>query len=127
MNKNEKNIDKLTRDLLKGMEVVPSTSLNMRIMGMITKEKRKRVYSYVERQGITFKHIFWLIAYVLLAGGLLYTLFLLPDGTGQMADLFSSYFPILLTIASGIACFFLFVTLDGWLSTKDPSRFPHEK
>ena len=33
-----------------------------------------------------------------------------------------AYFPIVLTIASGISCFFLFTQLDNWLKREEIRR-----
>ena len=45
MNMNEKDIDHLTRKLMRGTAEQPSASLNSRIMALIIQEK-KRVYKY---------------------------------------------------------------------------------
>ena len=46
MNMNEKDIDHLTRKLMRGTAEQPSASLNSRIMALIIQEK-KRVYKYL--------------------------------------------------------------------------------
>ncbi len=45
MNMNEKDIDHLTRKLMRGTAEQPSASLSSRIMALIMQEK-KRVYKY---------------------------------------------------------------------------------
>ncbi len=53
MNMNEKDIDHLTRKLMRGTAEQPSASLNSRIMALIIQEK-KRVYKYYIKKRFTF-------------------------------------------------------------------------
>ncbi len=52
MNMNEKDIDHLTRKLMRGTAEQPSASLNSRIMALIIQEK-KRVYKYYIKKRFT--------------------------------------------------------------------------
>ena len=94
MNMNEKDIDHLTRKLMRGTAEQPSASLNSRIMALIIQEK-KRVYKYYIKK---------------------------PGGAETVLGSLRAYFPIVLTIASGISCFFLFTQLDNWLKREEIRR-----
>ena len=72
MNMNEKDIDHLTRKLMRGTAEQPSASLNSRIMALIIQEK-KRVYKYYIKKRFTPVGIFSIfVAYMLVLVGILY-------------------------------------------------------
>ena len=112
MNMNEKDIDHLTRKLMRGTAEQPSASLNSRIMALIIQEK-KRVYKYYIKKRFTPVGIFSIfVAYMLVLVGILYLVKLSPGGAETVLGSLRAYFPIVLTIASGISCFFLFTQLE---------------
>ena len=78
MNMNEKDIDHLTRKLMRGTAEQPSASLNSRIMALIIQEK-KRVYKYYIKKRFTPVGIFSIfVAYMLVLVGILYLVKLSP-------------------------------------------------
>ena len=112
MNMNEKDIDHLTRKLMRGTAEQPSASLNSRIMALIIQEK-KRVYKYYIKKRFTPVGIFSIfVAYMLVLVGILYLVKLSPGGAETVLGSLRAYFPIVLTIASGISCFFLFTPVS---------------
>ena len=114
MNMNEKDIDHLTRKLMRGTAEQPSASLNSRI---------KRVYKYYIKKRFTPVGIFSIfVAYMLVLVGILYLVKLSPGGAETVLGSLRAYFPIVLTIASGISCFFLFTQLDNWLKREEIRR-----
>ena len=118
MNMNEKDIDHLTRKLMRGTAEQPSASLNSRIMALIIQEK-KRVYKYYIKKRFTPVGIFRIfVSYMLVLVGILYLVKLSQSGEEKVLP----YFPIVLTIASGISCFFLFTQLDNWLKREEIRR-----
>mgnify|MGYP003232818854 CR=1 FL=1 len=117
MNMNEKDIDHLTRKLMRGTAEQPSASLNSRIMALIIQEK-KRVYKYYIKKRFTPVGIFSMLVLV----GILYLVKLSPGGAETVLGSLRAYFPIVLTIASGISCFFLFTQLDNWLKREEIRR-----
>ena len=122
MNMNEKDIDHLTRKLMRGTAEQPSASLNSRIMALIIQEK-KRVYKYYIKKRFTPVGIFSIfVAYMLVLVGILYLVKLSPGGAETVLGSLRAYFPIVLTIASGISCFFLFTQLDNWLKREEIRR-----
>lgn len=122
MNMNEKDIDHLTRKLMRETAEQPSASLNARIMALIMQEK-KRVYKYYIKKQFTPVGIFsMLVAYLFVLVGVLYLVKLSPGGTDTVLGSLRAYFPIVLTIASGISCFFLFTQLDNWLRGEEIRR-----
>ena len=122
MNTNEKDIDHLTRKLMRGTAEQPSASLNSRIMALIIQEK-KRVYKYYIKKRFTPVGIFSIfVAYMLVLVGILYLVKLSPGGAETVLGSLRAYFPIVLTIASGISCFFLFTQLDNWLKREEIRR-----
>ncbi|MDD2952774.1 MAG: hypothetical protein PHC95_06390 [Parabacteroides sp.] len=119
---NEKDIDHLTRKLMRETAEQPSASLNARIMALIMQEK-KRVYKYYIKKQFTPVGIFsMLVAYLFVLVGVLYLVKLSPGGTDTVLGSLRAYFPIVLTIASGISCFFLFTQLDNWLRGEEIRR-----
>ena len=113
MNMNEKDIDHLTRKLMRGTAEQPSASLNSRIMALIMQEKKR----------VTPVGIFSMfVAYMLVLVGILYLVKLSPGGAETVLGSLRAYFPIVLTIASGISCFFLFTQLDNWLKREEIRR-----
>ena len=122
MNMNEKDIDHLTRKLMRGTAEQPSASLNSRIMALIIQEK-KRVYKYYIKKRFTPVGIFSIfVAYMLVLVGILYLVKLSPGGAETVLGSLRAYFTIVLTIASGISCFFLFTQLDNWLKREEIRR-----
>jgi len=89
MNMNEKDIDHLTRKLMRGTAEQPSASLNSRIMALIIQEK-KRVYKYYIKKRFTPVGIFSIfVAYMLVLVGILY----FSGRGGNGFRLFASLFP----------------------------------
>lgn len=122
MNMNEKDIDCLTRELMRGTAEQPSASLNSRIMALIMQEK-KRVYKYYIKKRFTPGGIISMfVAYMLVLVGILYLVKLSPGGTEMILGSLRTYFPVVLTIATGISCFFLFTQLDNWLKREEMRR-----
>ena len=94
MNMNEKDIDHLTRKLMRGTAEQPSASLNSRIMALIIQEK-KRVYKYYIKKRFTPVGIFSIfVAYMLVLVGILYLVKLSPGGTETVLGSLRAYFPI---------------------------------
>ncbi len=117
----EKDIDCLTRELMRGTAEQPSASLNSRIMALIMR-KKKRVYKYYAKRWLTPAGIFVMfLAYMLILVGILY-LFKSFGGKETVLDSLRVYFPVILTIVSGISCFFLFIQLDNWLRREEIRR-----
>ena len=115
MSTNEKEIDRLTRELLEGTAERPSASLNDRIMGLIFQERRKRSVAYV-RRGLTPLGVFGLfLAYALVCGGILWLMGNTAGSVARVTGAMRAYFPLLVAAASAIACFFLFTQVDNWL------------
>ena len=93
-----------------------------RIMALIIQEK-KRVYKYYIKKRFTPVGIFSIfVAYMLVLVGILYLVKLSPGGAETVLGSLRAYFPIVLTIASGISCFFLFTQLDNWLKREEIRR-----
>ena len=86
MNMNEKDIDHLTRKLMRGTAEQPSASLNSRIMALIIQEK-KRVYKYYIKKRFTPVGIFSIfVAYMLVLVGILYFYAFLPDASSSFSS-----------------------------------------
>lgn len=118
MNTNEKELDRLTRGLMRDAIEQPSPSLNARIMGLIMAEKTKAFKYHMRRlppMGVIFA---LLLVYILLVLGLL----MLYNGAENSPSAFSQvmrrYFPLLLTVGSGISFSYLFAELDKWLKRR---------
>ena len=93
MNMNEKDIDHLTRKLMRGTAEQPSASLNSRIMALIIQEK-KRVYKYYIKKRFTPVGIFSIfVAYMLVLVGILYLVKLSPGGAETVLGSLRAYFP----------------------------------
>lgn len=122
MKMNENDIDHLTRNLMRGTAEQPSPALNGRIMALIMQEKR-RVYKYYVKKRFTPGGILaMLFTYILVLVGVLYLASLSPKGTDAVVGSLRTYFPIALTVASGISFFFLFTQLDNWLRREESRR-----
>ena len=107
---------------MRGTAEQPSASLNSRIMALIIQEK-KRVYKYYIKKRFTPVGIFSMfVTYMLVLVGILYLVKLSPGGAETVLGSLRAYFPIVLTIASGISCFFLFTQLDNWLKREEIRR-----
>ncbi|WP_297903605.1 hypothetical protein [uncultured Parabacteroides sp.] len=119
---NEREIDHLTRELMRGTTEQPSASLNSRIMALIMQEK-KRVYRYYIKRRFTPAGILGMfVAYMFVLVGILYLVRLSPGGIETVLGSLRAYFSIVLTVASGISCFFLFTQLDNWLKREEMRR-----
>lgn len=122
MNMNEKDIDLLTRKLMQGTAEQPSTSLNSRIMALIMREK-KRVYKYSVKKQFTPAGIFGMfVAYMLVLAGIMHWVRLSPEGLETVWGFLHGYFPIILTVVSGVSYFFLFTQLDNWLKREETHK-----
>lgn len=93
MNMNEKDIDHLTRKLMRGTAEQPSASLSSRIMALIMQEK-KRVYKYYIKKRFTPVGIFSMfVAYMLVLVGILYLVKSFVRAGGNGFRFFASLFP----------------------------------
>lgn len=118
MNTNEKDIDDLTRRLMQNTFEQPSFSLNARIMARIMKEKRQ-IYTYYMRKLPSLNTILILIGvYVLVVGGLFYTLFSHAGSETDLEPALHQYFPVAFTVIACLSFFFFFTQLDKWLYKK---------
>lgn len=134
MNANEKNkeaeereIDSLTRGLMKHTFEQPSLSLNARIMERIMKEKRL-VYQYYIRKLPSSRTILTAVgAYAAIMIGLFYFFAMHAGSETAISDSLKKYFPLVLT---GIGCaslFFCFTQLDNWLLRKEKKNSTKQK
>lgn len=118
MNTNEKDIDDLTRRLMQNTFEQPSFSLNARIMARIMKEKRQ-IYTYYMRKLPSLNTILVLIGvYVLVVGGVFYTLFIHAGPEADLEPALHQYFPVAFTVIACLSFFFFFTQLDKWLYKK---------
>lgn len=117
-----KDIDHLTHELMRGTAEQPSASLNARIMALITQEKRRVYKCYVSKRLTPVGVFGMLMAYLFALVGILYWVKLSPGGAETVLGSLRTYFPVVLTIASGISCFILFTQLDNWLRSEETRR-----
>lgn len=118
MNTNEKDIDDLTRRLMRDTFEQPSFSLNARIMARIMKEKRQ-IYTYYIRRLPSLGTILAIIGgYLLLIGGIFYYLFTHNASGIALDPALHRYFPVAFTVIACLSFFFLFTQLDKWLYKK---------
>lgn len=118
----ENDIDRLTRGLMQGTAEQPSPSLNSCIMAMILQEKR-RVFKYYVKKRFTPAGIFAMcVVYMLMVVGVLFMAKAYMGETATISVALRHLFPILLTVASGISCFFLFTQVDNWMKSEELKR-----
>ena len=118
MNGKEKSIELLTRRLMEGVLEQPSSLLNARVMAL-SRLERRRVYRYYHRKELTPAAIFiFFVIYMLAMGGGLLFLKSSPDAIGSVSEAWDTYYPLVLTVVSGVSCFVLFARLDHWLGLK---------
>ena len=121
MSKHEKELDRLTRELLAGTEAIPSSSFDTRLMATLMGERR-RVYVY--RMGR------WFSPGGLLALAIVYTLVSLLcmwgggflggiGGLSLVGKIPEEFYPLVLTVGAAIACFLLFTRLDDYWRVKE--------
>lgn len=117
MNTTDNKIDQLTRNLMKDTAEQPSSSLNMRIMALIMKEKQ--LIRKCKMKGLPSPAAIMtgFVVYMLIIVGVFYWGFS-STGTTQPNSIIA-FFPILLTIGGGVSFFFLFSQLDNWLKQKE--------
>jgi len=118
MNTEDPKIDKLTRELMQGTTVQPSSSLMGRIMSAVMKEKKLNQRGYIKKLPSLGGLLSVLLVYLLLAGGVFYFLINNPGEAKFLSKEFLQAFPIFLTFAAGISFLFLFSQLDKWLQRK---------
>lgn len=118
----ENDIDRLTRGLMQGTTEQPSPSLNSCIMAMIMREKR-RVFKYYVKKRFTPTGIFAMcVVYMLIVVGVLFMAKAHMGETAAISVALRHFFPVLLTVASGISCFFLFTQVDNWMRGEELKR-----
>lgn len=117
-----KNTDKLTKKLLKEGLVEPSPELGMRIMDLIMQEAPLEVPEVKKvkmRSGLSPFAIFGiLIAYLLLATGLLLLIGRQPANMEHVFNGLKDKLPYILTIASIIGSLIFYSTLDKVLALR---------
>lgn len=121
MSKHEKELDRLTRELLAGTEAIPSSSFDTRLMATLMGERRRRVYVY--RMGRWFSPggllllaiVYALVSLVCMwAGGVLRGI----GGLSVMREIPEGTYPLILTVGAAAACFLLFTRLDDYWRVK---------
>ena len=127
MNMENKQIDKLTRELMKDAVEQPSSLLMAKIMTQIqqVKEEEKRVARQRSSMGslFSFKNIYGILLFYLLL--VVCTVAFLTNG---LESFFSSFpmlkelFPVVFTGLAVIAFLFLFSQLDNWLWQKEEHK-----
>lgn len=119
MNTNEKDIDRLTRGLMRDAAEQPSSSLNARIMKLIRAEK-KRAATYRMRRLPPMSVVLALFAaYMLLMSGALFLYKDAPESATSLPEAAKGYFPLLLTVGAGISFCYFFAELDKWLRRRN--------
>ena len=115
MNIDDKQIDKLTRDLMKGATEKPSTSLMGRIMVRVMQEHQATRRIQVTKSPV-LKWIFGgLFVYIILAL-CSFNLFLAePTAVMATVQIITTYFPVIITFIVSISLFIIFAQLDNWL------------
>lgn len=116
MKKANKNIDRLTKDLLKEGMVEPSPDLSLRIMNLIMQEAPLKVPEVKKaklHQGLSPFLIFGiLIAYLLLSVALFVHFAQQPDSIEHTFQGLKDKLPYILTFAAIIGSFIFYSTLD---------------
>lgn len=119
MKKDETQIDKLTRDLMQGTALAPSSSLMDRIMGRVMNEKKASQKGYLGKMPSLGTLLGGLAVYLLIIAGIFYLLKTDPGAGSSVLEGIKNIFPLLLTVGTGISFFFLFTQLDNWMKSKE--------
>lgn len=123
MNTNEKEMDCLTRSLMKDTIEQPSASLNSRIMALIMAEQKRMCKYHMRRLPPVSILFVLLVGYMLLLAGIGFLV--KSAGTSGMESslaMFMKYFPLLLTVGAGVSFCYLFGELDHWLRVNRPAK-----
>lgn len=120
MNMEEKDIDQLTRNLMRGTVEQPSSFLNERVMARLMEEKKAaRRVSVNQMPSLRWILIIVGVLYMIVVAGMANLLF--GGNEGQMDLLMEKikrFFPLLLTVFGSVSFFFLLTQLDMWLYNK---------
>lgn len=123
MNTKEKEMDCLTRSLMKDTIEQPSASLNSRIMALIMKEKALMCKYHMKRLPPVSVLFALFVGYMLLIAGIAF-LVKSAGESGMESSLAAlmKYFPLLLTVGAGVSFCYLFAELDHWLRVNHPAK-----
>jgi len=122
MNTEDPKIEKLTRELMQGATVQPSSSLMSRIMSAVLKEKKAGQRASVKKLPSLAGLAGGLLVYLAIVCGSLYLFINNPGEAKLIGQEFQQAFPIFLTVAAGCSFFFLFSQLDKWLFKKEKEK-----
>lgn len=120
MKTTDESIDKLTRSLMENTAEQPSVSLNARIMALIMGEKRAAFKKcYIKKLPSPFAIFIGFAAYMMLIAGGASLFMKQAAGGDELIQSIKHFFPLLLTVGSGVSIFFFFAQLDNWLRVKE--------
>ncbi len=117
--KEDKHINELTRELLKGTIECPPPSFTMHVMQLIFQEKmsRKQV-GHVRNLPSPLLIITWFIIYVLIISGIFVYAHFNPIDIKELLMQFSNYWVLILTFSLAIPVYIIGVCLEYWLIKK---------
>jgi len=119
MKRSEKEVNLLTRQLMKESLEQPSPSLNLRIMEMIRQEMEATRICYINKMPSLSSILTGLFIYLVIIAGVVYLFQNDPNSTDLLLANIRSHLPMILTICSGVSFYFLYGELDKWLRRKE--------
>lgn len=120
MNMKDKDIDQLTRRLMKGTAERPPASLNARIMASIRRQQAPKVF-FVPNMPSVASGLGWFLAYIALAVGIFYYMYEEKLTMSAILEGIAPYMPMVLTLALAVPLYAAGVWWD-WKRNKEERR-----
>lgn len=121
MKMENKELDQLTRRLMAGTAESPSSSLNMRIMALIRRQKKPDV-AFVPSMPSLANYLGWFLAYIALAAGAFYYLYSNKLDMSTIWEELTPYLSLILTASLVIPLYIAGVWWDKRQNKKQDSR-----
>lgn len=116
-----KELDQLTRRLMAGTAESPSSSLNMRIMALIRRQKKPDV-AFVPSMPSLANYLGWFLAYIALAAGAFYYVYSNKLDMSTIWEELTPYLSLILTASLVIPLYIAGVWWDKRQNKKQDSR-----
>lgn len=121
MKMENKELDQLTRRLMAGTAESPSSSLNMRIMALIRRQKKPDV-AFVPSMPSLANYLGWFLAYIALAAGAFYYVYSNKLDMSTIWEELTPYLSLILTASLVIPLYIAGVWWDKRQNKKQDSR-----